>query len=220
MAARKLRKVPARPASASTPSEADPQSWLYLNPAGPSTAGTVFGVLRRAYGGRTNSAIEFGYRKAHVGAVTDGVDVRVWAPNVERIEVLLPAGADDSLADPATLLGQMDAHAVDREKALLTCLTLPLRDAERVHVAWERARAFLRERFARDRQLASILVLHAPGTINAPFPLHSPPPPTRLSSRGGSPDSAFEGLYDEDLIHDGGQAIVEAMWAEHVGSFR
>lgn len=213
MAARKPRKLPVKP----TPTEADPQSWLYLNPSGPSPAGTVFAVLRRGYAGRVNSALEFGYRKAHLGPVVAGADLNAWSPNVERIEVLLPAGADDSLADPATLLGQMDAHAVEREKALLTYLTLPLGDVERVHIGWERARAFLRDRFARDRQLASVLILHAPGTINAAFPLHAHAliVPRRLTGLG-----IRQGLYDEDMIHDRGQAIVEAMWTDHLASFR
>ncbi|WP_294280675.1 hypothetical protein [uncultured Sphingomonas sp.] len=213
MAARKPRKLPVKP----TPTDADPQSWLYLNPSGPSPAGTVFAVLRRAYAGRVNSALEFGYRKAHLGPVVAGTDLSAWSPNVERIEVLLPAGADDSLADPATLLGQMDAHAVEREKALLTYLTLPLGDVERVHIGWERARAFLRDRFARDRQLASVLILHAPGTINAAFPLHAHAliVPRRLTGLG-----IRQGLYDEDMIHDRGQAIVEAMWADHLASSR
>ncbi|WP_125995753.1 hypothetical protein [Sphingomonas sp. S-NIH.Pt15_0812] len=179
--------------------------------------GTVFAVLRRAYAGRTNSALEFGYRKAHLGAVLASADTTVWSPNVERIEVLLPAGADDSLADPATLLGQMDAHAVEREKALLTYLTLPLGDVDRVHIGWERARAFLRERFARDRDLASVLILHAPGTINAAFPLHAHAliVPRRVTGLG-----IRQGLYDEDMIHDRGQAIIETMWADHLASFR
>ena len=131
--------------------------------------------------------------------------------------MLLPAGADDSLADPAALLAQMDTHAVEREKALLTYLTLPLSDVDRVHVGWERARAFLRDRFARDRQLASVLILHAPGTINAAFPLHAHAliVPRRLTGLG-----IRQRLYDEDMIHDRGQAIVEAMWADHLAGFR
>jgi len=213
MAARKPRKLPGKP----VPTDVDPQSWLYLNPAGPSAAGTVFAVLRKAYAGRTNSALEFGYRKAHVGVVAAGVNFAVWSPNVERVEVLLPAGADDGLANPAILLAQMDAHAVDREKALLTCLTLPLGDVDRVHVGWERARSFLRDRVARDRQLAAVLILHAPGTINAAFPLHAHAliVPRRITGLG-----IRLGLYDEELIHDGGQAIVEALWADHVATFR
>ncbi|WP_375243816.1 hypothetical protein [Sphingomonas parapaucimobilis] len=213
MATRKPRKLPSKP----TPTDIDPQSWLYLNPAGPSPSGTVFAVLRRAYAGRINSALEFGYRKAHLGPANASADTTVWSPNVERIEVLLPAGADDGLADPATLLGQMDAHAVEREKALLTYLTLPLGDVDRVHIGWERARAFLRERFARDRDLASVLILHAPGTINAAFPLHAHAliVPRRVTGLG-----IRQGLYDEDMIHDRGQAIIEAMWADHLASFR
>lgn len=213
MASRKPRKLPVKP----TPTDADPQSWLYLNPSGPSPAGTVFAVLRRTYAGRVNSALEFGYRKAHLGPVAPGADLAAWSPNVERIEVLLPAGADDSLVDPATLLGQMDAHAVEREKALLTYLTLPLGDVDRVHVGWERVRAFLHDRFAQDRQLASVLILHAPGTINAAFPLHAHAliVPRRLTGLG-----IRQGLYDEDMIHDRGQAIVEAMWADHLANSR
>ncbi len=213
MAADKLRKALTK----ATPTDADPQSWLYLNPAGLSPAGTVFAVLRKAYAGRHNSALEFGYRKTHLGAVPVSTDFAVWSPNVERVEVLLPTGADDHLTDPATLLTQMDEHAVDREKALLTYLTLPLGDVDRVHVGWERARAFLRERFARDRQLASVLILHAPATVNAAFPLHAHAlvVPRRISGLG-----IRQGLYDENLTHDGGQKIVEAMWADHVAMFR
>jgi len=213
MAANKPRKASTR----TTCTDADPQSWLYLNPAGLSPTGTVFAVLRKAYAGRTNSALEFGYRKAHLGAVPVSTDFAFWSPNVERVEVLLPGGADDYLADPATLLAQMDVHAVDREKALLTYLTLPLGDVDRVHVGWERARAFLRERFTRDRQLASVLILHAPATINAAFPLHAHAliVPRRITGLG-----IRQGLYDEDLTRDAGQLIVEAMWADHVATFR
>ena len=217
MAARKDRQAPAKTTSKVTPIDTDPQSWLYLNPAGPSPAGTVFAVLRKGYAGRANSALEFGYRKAHVGTIAAGADFAVWSPNVERVEVLLPAGADDSLADPAKLLAQMDAHAVDREKALLAYLTLPLGDVDRVHVGWERARVFLRERFARDRQLAAVLILHAPATINAAFPLHAHAliVPRRITGLG-----IRQGLYDDELIRDGGQTIVESMWMEHLEIFR
>lgn len=192
--------------------EADPQSWLYLNPAGPSPAGLVFGVLRKTYAGRTNSALEFGWRKSHLGHGADNVDFSVWSPNVEREEVILPPRADDMLADPATLLAQMDASSAECEKALLIYLTLPLGDVDRVHVGWERARAFA-FRFAVERNLATVLTLHAPGTVNAPFPLHAHAliVPRRLT---GLP--LRHGLYDEDLIRDGGQSIIEAMWTEHM----
>ncbi len=152
-------------------SEADLQSWLYLNPGGSTESGLVFGVLRKTYAGRTNSAWEFGWRKGHVGGDYAGADLRTWSPNVERLEVILPTGADDMLADPAMLIEQMDAGAAEREKALLVYLTLPLGDVGLVHVGWERARAFACH-IARERELASVLALHAPGRVNAPFPLH------------------------------------------------
>ncbi|RIA37084.1 hypothetical protein DFR49_2959 [Hephaestia caeni] len=199
---------------------ADPQSWLYLNPAGPMRSGLVFGVLRKTYRRgvgeeRKNTALEFGWRKAHVGRAFEKGDQSIWSPNVERIETVLPATADDSLADPAILLGQMDKHAIEREQALLVYLTLPLHDVQRAHHGWERARAFARG-LADDRELASLLVLHAPGTVNAPFPLHAhclivPRKITGLGLRHGT--------YDDALTCDGGQAILDNLWTEHVAAF-
>lgn len=45
--------------------EADPQSWLYLNPMRDIAmpAGMLFGNLRKNYGQRVNTAAEFGRRK-------------------------------------------------------------------------------------------------------------------------------------------------------------
>lgn len=163
MAPSKIRR-PRAPATSPKPivaNEADPQSWLYLNPAGPSPSGLVFAVLRKTYAGRTNRALEFGWWKSHVGHHAGNIDVTAWSPNVERVEVILPPGAEDSLSDPATLLARMDTCAIDREKALLIYLTLPLGDVDRVHVGWERARSFAC-RLARDRGLASVVSLHAP----------------------------------------------------------
>lgn len=219
MAAAKSRARKARtaPANSIVTCEADPQSWLYLNPAGASPSGTVFGVLRKTYGGRQNSAVEFGWRKAHPIAPAGSPGVSPWIVTAERIEVILPAGADDMLADPELLLRQMDAHAVDHEKALLVYLTLPLPDVDRLHVGWERCRAFVREHFARDRQLATVLVLHAPGRVGSSNPLHCHCliVPRHITGLG-----LAHGAYDSDLLNDGGQAIVEAMWAEHLTSFR
>ena len=197
--------------------EADPQSWLYLNPAGPSPSGLVFAVLRKSYAGRTNRSLEFGWRKCHVGHNIAEADVRAWSPNVERVEVILPPDAEDSLSDPATLLARMDACAIDREKALLIYLTLPLGDVDRVHAGWERARSFAC-RLARDRGLASVVSLHAPGRIAAPFPLHAHC--MLMARRADATGGLAYGLYDEELIRDSGQAVIEALWAEHLASFR
>jgi len=218
MALRSRRKPAAAPRAAQiVADDADPQSWLYLNPAGPSPAGLVFGVLRKSYAGRINSAAEFGWRKAHPVPPSGGADPSLWQPTAERVEVLLPTGAEDGLADPMTLLAQMDLHALDREKALLVYLTLPVGDVDRIHDGWERARAFVRDGFARDRGLAAMLALHAPGRIGSSHPLHAHVlvVPRRAGGLG-----IAHGAYDEELIRDGGQAIVEAMWAVHREEFR
>jgi len=214
------RKASSKTTKADKVDNTDPQSWLYLNPAGPVPSGLVFGVLRKTYRRgvgeeRKNTALEFGWRKAHVGRAFEKGDQSIWSPNVERVETILPVAADDSLADPATLLGQMDTHAIEREQALLVYLTLPLHDAQRAHHGWERARAFART-LADDRELGSLLVLHAPGTVNAPFPLHAhclivPRKITGLGLR--------HGIYDDELTCDKGQAILDKLWTEHVATF-
>lgn len=207
----------AKPTLATLPNDADPQSWLYLNPAGPVEGGLVFGVLRKTYAGRTNTAVEFGWRKAHPIKPASGLDLKTWLPTSERVEVLLPAGADDALLDPVRLLTLMDACAVAHEKALLVYLTLPLGDVGRVHEGWERARAFARERFARDRGLAVMLALHAPGRIGSVHPLHAH---ALIVPRAAGKLGLAYGAYDEELIHDRGQAIVEAMWRDHIQTWR
>lgn len=190
----------------------DPQDLLFLNPDGTSPSGLTFGVLRKTYAGHMNSALSFGWRKAHLGRDPDDADLTRWAPNAERVEVILPAAADEMLTNAATLLGQMDAHASECEKALLLYLTLPLGDMDRVHVGFERARSFSVQ-LARDRHLATVLVLHAPGVINQPYPLHAHCliVPRRITGLG-----LRYGLYDDELIHDSGQAVIEAMWLDHI----
>lgn len=205
------RKQTATPAATKG---SDPLDWIYTNPAGPSDLGLTFGVLRKHYNGRDNSALEFGWRKCHVGRQADQVDLTAWTPNIERVEVILPPRADDMLSAPPVLLGQMDAHAAECEKALLVYVTLPLGDVERVHVGFERARAFARS-LADERELASVLALHAPGRVNAPFPLHAH---CLIVSRAITGLGLRHGLYDEELIRDTGQAIVEDLWREQLAS--
>lgn len=193
------------------------QTWLYLNPAGPNPSGLVYGVLRTSYADRMNTAMAFGAKKCLPVAPEPGAPPSEWPVTAERVEVVLPALADDRLADPATLLREMDASTLAHQKALLTYLTLPLGDAERLHHGWERCRAFVRQHIAADRQLAAMLVLHSPGRVNSANPLHCHVliVPRRLT---GLP--LAHGAYDEDLTHDRGQALVEQLWVEHVATFR
>ncbi|HEU4959996.1 MAG TPA: hypothetical protein VFT56_06270 [Sphingomonas sp.] len=197
--------------------DSDPQSWLFLNPNGPSEAGLVFGVLRKQFGGRTNSAAEFARRKLQPVAPPGDAEASPWPVTAVRAEVILPQRADDILADPQTLMQAMDQAAIEREKALLIYLTLPLADVDRLHDGWERVWAFVREQFARDRQLAVLMALHSPGQVNSANPLHCHCliVPRRLGGLG-----LAHGAYDEELIRDAGQTIMEAAWAEHVATFR
>lgn len=196
----------------SAPCDTDPCTWLFLNPAGASTTGTTFGVLRKTYGGRTNSALEFGYRKAHPTCKTSPSDLQAWNPSAEKVEVILPQEADDALSDAPTLLFQMDRFAAKNEKSLLVYLTLPLSDVQRVHVGWERARSFA-SRIANERQLATVLTLHAPSAINRPLPLHAHCliVPRRISNSG-----VRFGLYDDELIRDSGQNVLEQLWKQNL----
>ncbi|MCP9222596.1 hypothetical protein MKP08_07545 [Erythrobacter sp. LQ02-29] len=192
------------------PSDKDPLSWLYLNPQ-PVTDGTAFGVLRKSFGGRVNSAYEFGWRKAHVGPDFTEPDKADWTPNVERAEIVLPVKADDLLSDPETLLRQVDQYAAPNEAALLTYLTLPLQDCERIHVAFEMARSFA-HRIAKERELATLVILHSPGAIGTAYPLHAHLliVPRRISGLG-----LRHGPFDQPLIRDEGQEVLRELWEDH-----
>lgn len=193
------------------------QTWLYLNPAGPNPSGLVFGVLRAKYADRVNSAEAFGSKKC-LPVAPDSTEAKSdWPVTAERVEVILPPLADDRLSDPATLLREMDACGMAQQKALLTYLTLPLGDVGRLHQGWERCRSFARQHLALERQLATILVLHSPGRVSSSNPLHCHflIIPRQLT---GLP--LAHGAFDEDLVHDKGQALVENLWTQHGGTFR
>lgn len=208
-ARRAARPAPAKPKPIA-PTDADPQSWLYLNPNGPSDMGLVFGVLRKTYAGRTNSAIEFGRRKLQPVAPVGNATASPWPVTAERFDVVLPPDAPDTLADPQVLLKAMDACAID--KPLLAYVTLPFPDAKRLHHAWETARGFAIK--LTGRQLACLIVLHAPGRAGSANPVHAH---LLIACRTiGALGSMEHGVYDHDLTHDAGQALIEELWAEHI----
>lgn len=190
--------------------EKDPLSWLFVNPQ-KSSNGVVFGVLRKTFRGRTNTAHEFGFRKAHLGSTFVSADRTNWAPNAEKVEVILPARADDMLSDPDLLLRNVDACVPPNEAGLLTYLTLPLSDAERLHVAWEKARSFA-VMLASERDLASIVILHSPGSVGAAFPMHAHLliVPRALNGLG-----LRHAPFDSELLRDEGQGILSALWDKH-----
>lgn len=192
------------------PDDADPQSWLYLNPEGPSDVGIVFGVLRRQYGGRTNSAVEFGRRKLQPIAPHGDATASPWRVTAERADVVLPPGAPDTLADPEVLLRAMDEAVID--KPILIYCTIPFAGTTRLHHAWECARGFA-GRLA-ERQLASLVVLHAPSRVGSTNPTHAH---LLIGCRAiGALGCMALGAYDQELIRDSGQAVIEELWIQHL----
>lgn len=213
---KKPRRVRARRASTKmapspVPNDADPQSWLFLNPAGPSGHGTVFGVLRKVYGGRQNSAVEFGRRKMQPIAPQGDAVSSPWPMTAERAEVVLPADAPDALADPEAFLEAVDTAAID--KTLLVYVTLPYPGVPRLHQAWESARAFA-VRLA-GRGLASLVVMHAPGRVASSNPVHCH---LLIAPRVAGGLGMEHGVYDRDLTCDAGQSVIEALWSEHIAT--
>lgn len=201
------KKTPSR----KTVDEKDPRTWFFENPDGSLGDGFVFAVLRKIYYKRANSAAELAWRKCHLGPDHTEWDPSIWQPNCERLEVILPEKADDLLADPVTLMRQVDEFAAPNQAGLLTCLSLPLGDVDRVHIGWERARTFAR-RLACERKLASLAILHAPGLIGADLPLHAHLLiiPRQISGLG-----LKHAAYDQVLVHDDGQDLLHGIWTEH-----
>lgn len=210
MVATKSKSRTKKTSSPTKTDEKDPLSWLYLNPE-KSSNGFVFGVLRKTFRGRTNTAHEFGFRKCHLGASFVNADRSHWAPNAEKVEVILPARADDMLSNPDLLLREVDSCSPPNEAGLLTYLTLPLSDAERLHVAWEKARSFS-VMLASERDLASIVILHSPGSVGAAFPLHAHLliVPRALNGLG-----LRHAPFDSELLRDEGQGILSDLWGKH-----
>lgn len=188
-----------------TTREEDPQSWLFLNPDEEARADDyVYGVLRKNYADRVNSAEEFGRRKLRPVSNTDEP---LWERTAERADVVLPPGVDDTYRDPRSLLAAVDAGAIDSEQALLTYVTLTFPDADRLHGDWERARAFAYQVLARERQLATLCIQHAPHRAGSPNPphVHLLIVPRKLSGLG-------LGAYDLEFCRDQGQRVIHKLW--------
>ncbi len=200
-------------AVALVPSDHDPLDWLYLNPAEPgfeAEEGFAFGVLRRSYRGRTNSAEEFCRRKVQPVA-PDGDSAAVpWKVTAARARPLLPKDADDRFEDPRLLCQEVDACAVESEQALLTYVTIAFPDARRLHEVWESARAFARAQFVHKRRLPVVLIQHAPHRAGSSNAVHChllivPRVLDGLGLRG----------FEQDLCCDRGQQIIHAEWLAH-----
>ncbi|WP_341859304.1 hypothetical protein WKH79_00745 [Qipengyuania sp. GPGPB31] len=192
-------KPKAKPIAATDPNH--PESWLYLL----SENTLTFGVLRSTFKDRTNSAVEFGRRKLQPvqppPTEPDGI-------TAERVDVILPDGAEDQFAKPLPFLEGCDETQVN--PGILVYLTIPTPDVDRMHHAWEKGRAFARI-LADERGLATLLIQHSPGrvsSLNHPH-LHLLICPRKTAKAG----LRYGGLDNELLYNDGARVLVER-WAE------
>ena len=178
-----------------------PESWLYLL----SENTLTFGVLRSTFKDRTNSAVEFGRRKLQP---VQPPPTEPDAITAERVDVILPEGAEDQFATSLPFLEGCDETQVN--PAILVYLTIPTPDVDRMHHAWEKGRAFARI-LADERGLATLLIQHAPGRISSPNQphLHLLICPRRTAKAG----LRYGGLDNELLYNDGARVLVER-WAE------
>ena len=178
-----------------------PESWLYLL----SENTLTFGVLRSTFKDRTNSAVEFGRRKLQP---VQPPPTEPDAITAERVDVILPEGAEDQFATSLPFLEGCDEMQVN--PAILVYLTIPTPDVDRMHHAWEKGRAFARI-LADERGLATLLIQHAPGRISSPNQphLHLLICPRRTAKAG----LRYGGLDNELLYNDGARVLVER-WAE------
>ncbi len=134
-----------------------------------------FGVLRRNFSGRINSATDFVWSKLHPGRQMSSGGLapdEPWRPTAARIDVLLPKAAPDMFADPRELLRTFELALPDSQKDLLIVLKLAVDEDLPLHVSWEQARDFYRQAFLPHR-LAAAIVLHDPTRAGG----RSPNPP-------------------------------------------
>ncbi|WP_223176928.1 hypothetical protein, partial [Sphingomonas hominis] len=110
---------------------------------------------------------QFAAAKMTVGAPTG---TPPWTLTAARAEVLLPAQADDRMSDARTLMEMIDAELPSGGKALLAYATFTF-ETERLHVAWEVTRHFVKRHIVDTFEVATLLIQHAPhraGSANTP----------------------------------------------------
>lgn len=203
-----------RPSAAVAPkaTKTELQPWnpvMFLNPLG-ALPGFSFGVLRTSYAGRTNSASEFVKAKLHpVSLPAAGA---VWAPTAHRWEVLLPRDGGDDLLDPRRLIELFEATALPWRHGLLTTVKLTFGEGERLHVTYEKGRAWLRA-LVRSRGLPGLIIQHCPHEAGLEYRrhhLHILIIPRRLDLAGFS-------ACDDELTSDAGQRLLYGSWASFEG---
>lgn len=152
------------------PKATDPHSWLALIGDPPGSTGTriMFGNLRPTYRGWQNSAADFAAAKLGVGLPPDADP---WGVGAARAEVLLPCDVDDRLADPRTLMEEIDAAAPGPRPALLTYITITY-EPRRLHEQYELVRSYAMAHLVRELGNAVLAVQHSPQRAGFETPPH------------------------------------------------
>ena len=197
--AKQKKGITANPQTLNKSDPGRPENWLYLL----NRDALTFGVLRKRYHDRDNSACEFGTSKLRpVSPAAAGQAI-----TAARADVVLPRHAEDALADPFEFLAGCDDLTLD--PAILVYLSIAFPEAVRLHHAWEQARLFARK-LADERDVASLVILHAPGLVSSPNPPHAH---FLICPRtGSSPLGLKFGGLDRELICDKGADVLNKCW--------
>lgn len=181
----------------------NPHTWLRLvgEPSGTDGLRVMCGTLRRRLGDnpQVNSAEAFCRRKCRPVDSPDPL-----ALTALRCEVLVPAGVDDSYADP-WLLPRLIDHALARETdgrtAVLCYATITDPHVQHLHEQWRTGRRMV-ERLVDRFAVPMILVQHAPeqaASGNAPH-LHVMAAARMLGRGFGAQVSALVGDKARDVF--------------------
>ena len=203
MAKPSKQKPKAKPKTLAATDPNHPESWLYLL----SENTLTFGVLRSTFKDRTNSAVEFGRRKLQPvqppPTEPDGI-------TAERVDVILPDGAEDQFVKPLPFLEGCDEMQVN--PGILVYLTIPTPDVDRMHHAWEKGRAFARI-LADERGLATLLIQHSPGRVSS---LNHPHLHLLICPRKTAKAGLRYGGLDNELLYNDGACVLAERWAEFI----
>lgn len=186
---------------------ANPHTWLEINPdAKHQPTDYMFGVLERSYNGRTNTALEFVTTKLQPvppGAGNSQI-------TAERVDVALPATADDRFLDPFVLAAEVDRMAVASKPPLLTYITLYFPNPDRLHTVWRDGFGFA-QAVADEFGVATIAALHVPWRAGSSNPVHlhlMAMGPRKLTSVGLT-------AYEHALCFKRGQRLLAERWTAH-----
>lgn len=201
--ARKTAKPAAPKCAARTGDFADAPMFYFFPPGDDHSF--LGGVVRKTYKAHTHTAVSFARGKLHPIEPGDGLGA--WSPTAEDFEMVLPAEGDDAYRNAQLTMMKFDAEALPHKQALMAYFTLKFPGDRSLQRGWEMARSFAFRNFALRRQLATLVVQHAPhkmGSANPPH-VHLLVLPRKLTALGF-------GVFDDHLTSDAGIEQVYREW--------